>query len=634
MQVLTPLFPAVVLVVATSVAFAAPVQSPSVHDLLIQIAKDKDGVDPKVFDQLAIHGNLESFRAFQRGLGFLENELALVPAYKALRHYAGRDEDAEKEVLAFLETEANKAKVEALRPVAVETLLHFREKAIRPLERIVRRQKDPNLRQIACDSLVVSFGRAEGTEGLELVLQNASLRLDLNVTYLGVTAKEGLRLAKMTHRDVIREVLVARTGAEDRSLMAKHMLDTETSRLWKLLLIDVLGKSQDNDTTELLAKLLRDDDAAVVLLVLEILMGRDDWRNAYAKLSPLLKNQDRSVRRAAVMSMGKLLITEKKWRDDALDLASHRDPALRMGAAFALAEIRTPEAIEKLYTLLEDRDWSVRAEALQRVTELRRKDSIPLLIERLGRETGRLRPDVYVALRMLTGFDHGRLPNRWRKWWKNEGAAFKMPTYAAAVVAEDKRRNAGTVGGTKSDHFYGVQVQSERVVFVLDISGSMNLPVGANGEDISTARPGAPLRIDRAKKELSKTLRALPDGTLFNIIFFESEVSAFSKKLVRMSKGMRQKSLRFVSDQFALRATALYPALKLAFDDPLVDTIYLLSDGAPTVGEITDISEVREEVKRWNSARHVRIHGVAVGQDSTLLQWLTKDTGGRYLRVD
>jgi len=162
----------------------------------------------------------------------------------------------------------------------------------------------------------------------------------------------------------------------------------------------------------------------------------------------------------------------------------------------------------------------------------------------------------------------------------------------------------------------------------------MNLPVGANGEDISTAKPGAPPRIKRAKEELTVTVRGLPDGTLFNIIFFESEVIAFSPKLVRMSKGMRRKALRFISDQFALRATALYPALELAFKDPLVDTIYLLSDGAPTVGEITDISEVRQEVKRWNSARHVRIHGVAVGQDSVLLQWLTKDTGGRYQRVD
>jgi hypothetical protein len=305
-----------------------------------------------------------------------------------------------------------------------------------------------------------------------------------------------------------------------------------------------------------------------------------------------------------------------------------------MGAAFALAEIRTPEAVAKLYELLRDRDWSVRAETLRHVTELRRKDVIPILIERMSQETGRLRPDVYSALRILTGFDHGRLPDRWRKWWANEGATFELPTYEKAMLAEDKRVNSAVEGGTKSEHFYGVRVQSERVVFVLDISGSMNLPVGANGEDVSTAKPGAPPRIKRAKEELAKTVRKLPDGTLFNIIFFESEVIAFNTKLVRMTKAMRRKALRFISDQFALRATALYPAIKLAFDDPLVDTIYLLSDGAPTVGEITDIADIREEVKRWNSARHVRIHGVAVGQDSTLLQWLTKDTGGRYLRVD
>ena len=41
-----------------------------------------------------------------------------------------------------------------------------------------------------------------------------------------------------------------------------------------------------------------------------------------------------------------------------------------------------------------------------------------------------------------------------------------------------------------------------------------------------------------------------------------------------------------------------------------------------------------ERVARWNEARHVRIHGVALGQDSTLLRWLAEDTGGRYARVD
>ena len=115
---------------------------------------------------------------------------------------------------------------------------------------------------------------------------------------------------------------------------------------------------------------------------------------------------------------------------------------------------------------------------------------------------------------------------------------------------------------------------------------------------------------------------------------FEETVKALSRKTLVMNKSNRAKALRFVHDQYAIGSTALYPALQLAFADPLVDTVYLLSDGAPTVGEITDIEEIRAEVARWNAARHVKIHGISMGQDSTLLQWLCEDTGGTYKRVD
>ena len=613
---------------------AAPVQAPTTKDLLIRIARDRDGVDPKVFDQLAAKGDVDSIRALQRGIDYLKEERILADAYRSFRLYADRDGEVVKIAIEFLSGEVDKAKLEALRPVALETLLSFRDEAVRPLERILRRNKDPNLRRIACDALVVWLARQEGGEGIELILQNASLSPAQPVKYLGVTGSEGIRLAKKRHRDVIREALATCTSEPQKEQLANHLLDATTPRMWKLLLVEIYRERPDSETTELLAKLLRDDDASVVLLVLELLMERDDWNDAYGKLSPLLKNSERSVRRAAVAAMGTLLVTDARWRAEAMKLAVHRDPALRMGAAFALARSRTAEAIPLLFGLLEDKDWSVRAEALMHVTELRRKDSVPLLIERLAVENPRLRPDVHSALRILTGFDHGPLPDRWRAWWEGEGEAFALPSYAEAATAEDQRRNAGVVGGTKTDHFYGEQIQSERVCFVLDISGSMELPMGIKDNDASTARPGAPTRMEAAKKELAKVVRVLPDGTLFNIIFFETKVIALNETLVRMSKGMRQKSLRFISDQFAIGSTALYPAIKLAFDDPLVDTIYFLSDGAPTEGEITDIAEIREEVRRWNSARHVRIHGIAVGQDSTLLQWLTKDTGGTYLRRD
>ena len=129
-------------------------------------------------------------------------------------------------------------------------------------------------------------------------------------------------------------------------------------------------------------------------------------------------------------------------------------------------------------------------------------------------------------------------------------------------------------------------------------------------------------------------MRAFPDGKLYNLIFFGSEVRALGDKLTKMKKSMRQKSQRFIKEQVAFGGTALYPAIELAFADPLVDTIYLISDGAPTEGEITDIAEIRAQVRGWNAARAVKIHGITIGQESTLLRWLTEDTGGTYLRRD
>ncbi len=40
------------LILFGSASFGAPMQSRSAKDLLVEIAREKDGVDPKVFDQL------------------------------------------------------------------------------------------------------------------------------------------------------------------------------------------------------------------------------------------------------------------------------------------------------------------------------------------------------------------------------------------------------------------------------------------------------------------------------------------------------------------------------------------------------------------------------------------------------
>jgi Mg-chelatase subunit ChlD len=121
---------------------------------------------------------------------------------------------------------------------------------------------------------------------------------------------------------------------------------------------------------------------------------------------------------------------------------------------------------------------------------------------------------------------------------------------------------------------------------------------------------------------------------LFAIIPFSGGARPMEDGLIEMDDAERENAIAFVDKQIAAGSTNVYDALAAAFDDDRIDTIYLLTDGDPSVGEITDVGTLREEVARWNSVRGIRIHCIAVGKDSGLLKGLAEDSGGKYVRVD
>src|SRR6185436_13023625 len=65
-----------------------------------------------------------------------------------------------------------------------------------------------------------------------------------------------------------------------------------------------------------------------------------------------------------------------------------------------------------------------------------------------------------------------------------------------------------------------IEIDSKRVCFVIDISGSMKEPT----QDASA--PGTE-RIEVAKRELMKIIDELPPASLFNIITFNSDVQSW-----------------------------------------------------------------------------------------------------------
>jgi Mg-chelatase subunit ChlD len=170
-------------------------------------------------------------------------------------------------------------------------------------------------------------------------------------------------------------------------------------------------------------------------------------------------------------------------------------------------------------------------------------------------------------------------------------------------------------------------VVSRRVIFIIDISGSMEDStrgqfVGETGES----------RMDVAKRELDECLDSLDVDSLFNIIAFSASALAWQDRVSEWTTVSLEEAKDYIRRQQAYGGTNLFGALEIAFDDPMVDTIYVLSDGMPTVG-VTDPTIIRETVADWNRYRGVKLHGIAVGGDLETLEWLAEDSGGQYVRI-
>lgn len=181
---------------------------------------------------------------------------------------------------------------------------------------------------------------------------------------------------------------------------------------------------------------------------------------------------------------------------------------------------------------------------------------------------------------------------------RNDDLAERVPLEEGAatieVVATDAAGNSARVARAvrREPGFFGLPVEADRVVFVIDTSGSMVLtdrpatfPLGE--EAFRAADPRDPAiaalqRLERAKTELSAALRGLRREQRFNVLAFADEVTRWRSACVEASDDERASALSFVEALVARGQTRTRDALAAALDDPQVEAIYLLSDGAPT----------------------------------------------------
>ena len=582
------------LLLLSAATLAPSAAAQSTEELLREIEEKRDKVDVQLFKRLTGAADRESFEAMQRALRSLQGPDQLRYAYEAFESYRGVA-GLEQEAVLFLAEDATSGSAPKRRGAAAG-LAKFPGTGAAAQRELLLKSKDEVVRAYVVGPLLSDLA-AEGTlAALELILDNA---------WFGTSGS----------REQIVAALEGFQGDEPQRAFFERLGDKGYPDLMKVAIVRVIGAREAPGVEEALVAGLKAGGPAVQYACIEALDARES--DAHARpLQRLVKSDDPAVRRRAIVSLARMMGTDEGWFRKLGAMAKDKDAATRQGAVVALAELRTPAALELLHgTLLGDAEHAVRAEALQELANLRRKDSIAHLIGRVNAETGRLKMDLLAALRLITGEDQGTSYERWKRWWDAEGEAFVVPDYRDAVAAERERRRVQGAGRTTTG-FYGLHVVSDRVCFVLDVSGSMK---GGN--------------IEKAKDELAKFVADYPEGDLFNVIFFSTDVYPWQDELVRMSARTRDEALKYVARQQADGWTAVYDALKLAFEDQRVDTIVLLTDGTPQHGTIDDPAEIRAEVKRWNSTRHIRIHCVSLGGPQSLLQHLAADSGGDFREV-
>ena len=330
-----------------------------------------------------------------------------------------------------------------------------------------------------------------------------------------------------------------------------------------------------------------------------------------------------------VEAISKIENGDEAWMAELQEYAAHDWTEVRNAAVTELARLGRDEDQPLLAAALSHANWSTRLAALRGMEASRKVEVLGPIINQMQSEEGRMLHEFADALWRLTGEPYRLRPKAWLAWFEDNGATATLISdeVLSQRAKEEEDRRLKQISRAE---FFGIRIQSKRVVFIVDISGSMLESLRSEYVD----RQGEP-RIDRAKKELKKAIEDLEDGALFNIITFSTGVEPWlTEGVAGASDKTRQEAKDWIDLRGALGATNLYDAIQMGFADQEADTIIILSDGEPTMGAIQDQGGIREAVARFNKHRGIEIHCIALGGSLQILEWLADDHGGRYTHHD
>jgi len=397
---------------------------------------------------------------------------------------------------------------------------------------------------------------------------------------------------------IVAMIGVARVGDLNAvKRMYKHVLKEAT----RSVLPDYLGPALCHATDPevgpwIVDKVLKNSNKILKISAVEALgvLGTKEARE------PLLALLDKEARKAtpnvhlhyeALRALGQ--IGGEGVKPALLAAAQAPDWRVRLASAeVLLCHFRDETVLETMRKLLKDEMPIVREIAAIAVGRYKIEPLFPELILLMREGNLRAKEKAHDAMVLISSQDYKYAPDAWDKWWSDKKAG-KLSEEGA--IKQEETISVGT--------YYDFKIFSDRVLFVVDVSGSMQWP---NYE---------PNRIQVAHRELIKAVRSLNEKTLFNLMTFAGHVNLWQKKgEVPATADNIEAALKWADKTLLPRGgTNTYDALMESLEkNPQVDTVFFLSDGIPSVGKYEQPEEILIKLRYANRFRKVIFNTIAL----------------------
>lgn len=436
-------------------------------------------------------------------------------------------------------------------------------------------------------------------------------------------------------RDRVYRTIVEKWSNEDLAALAPGLLSSEA--LIREAVAEIYGERvYKYGTPALLEGLTRykDEEARVVCLWA---LGRVADPQVWKTVETVFKREKSSfrVKAEALRTLYRLDARQARSRID--ECVKGDQPPLRIealellresdGAAFGQAAAAILREIPK-----DPRDewaprvWLAAAELVQEFKwDIASRGHAVVVVDSLvavaEEVRGRMQSELYAALPKVTGMTLAADALTWRLWWEKNRESWQPLEPGAAPPSP---------GRTGVVQYHGEFIDSNRLAFLVDLSGGMGRTQIEGGD--------GPTRLDLAKQELARVIRELPEDYLVSLSYFGSFFERFSEAPVQLKSG-RGRLLEFnesreISKKPGHNRGNLYDTLLAATVQPFTDTIFLLTEGAPTEGKFQDQARFLSSFERWNRHYRVRVCTVFVGAPSgrarDLLKQLSEGSGGTF----